>query len=123
MEKKAQLQSGKKYLNSLGSNAKNYNVPCDSPESQENKIPDSNQARQMKKKQEADKRRRDRQLAELEKKIDFLENRLKKLEQEMANEETLTDYKKLKELSSNHEEAQRSLDDAYNQWSAVSEVK
>ena len=123
MEKKAQLQSGKKYLNSLGSNAKNYNVTCDSPESQDNKIPDSNQARQMKKKQEADKRRRDRQLAELEKKIDFLENRLKKLEQEMANEETLTDYKKLKELSSNHEEAQRSLDDAYNQWSAVSEEK
>lgn len=122
MEKKAEIESGKKYLNSLGANSKTNDEfgGADTSTSEENL--DANARRILKKQQEAALKRREKKIADLEKKIKELEEEASGLEKRLSCEDVMKDYELLKEVSERHAFVQNELEKAYEEWAEISET-
>ena len=116
VEKKQEIDSGKKYLEELsGSAAK------EKPAAEEGELSSSEQ-RRLKKEQEAEQRRLKRQLEQAEKRIDELETAISDVEAELCKEENLTDHSKLHELSKKMDGLKEELAVEYDKWMELQEV-
>ncbi|MBP3384341.1 MAG: ABC-F family ATP-binding cassette domain-containing protein, partial [Firmicutes bacterium] len=116
VEKKQEIDSGKKYLEELsGASAK------EKPAAEEGELSSSEQ-RRLKKEQEAEQRRLRRQLEQAEKRIDELETAISEVEAELCKEENLTDHNKLHELSKKMDGLKEELAVEYDKWMELQEV-
>lgn len=116
VEKKQEIDSGKKYLEELsGASAK------EKPAAEEGELSSSEQ-RRLKKEQEAEQRRFRRQLEQAEKRIDELETAISEVEVELCKEENLTDHNKLHELSKKMDGLKEELAVEYDKWMELQEV-
>lgn len=116
VEKKQEIDSGKKYLEELsGASAK------EKPAAEEGEMSSSEQ-RRLKKEQEAEQRRLRRQLEQAEKRIDELETAISEVEVELCKEENLTDHNKLHELSKKMDALKEELAVEYDKWMELQEV-
>lgn len=118
MEKKMSIASGKTHLADL---SKSVTVISGSPTdpsaavSKEQKQEDRRQAKAA----EADRRRREKDLANLEEEIRTQEEALASLEDSLCKEEIATDSAKLARLAEKIEAVKRSLDANYERWIAL----
>lgn len=111
VEKKAQIESGKQYLASLGGSEKTEKA----------EITDSAQERKAKKEQEAIERRLRREKEKLEKEIAELEEKIAECEAEMVKPEYMTDHVKLGKLSEEMNGYKDKLDETYEKWFELQE--
>ena len=114
VEKKAQLGSGKQYLEGMRA-AETAKVHTEEP------VLDAAAQRQLNKIREAEERRRKRQIEELENKIAELEEEIALLEGKMADPENSMNYQYLAELGETLSMKRESLDDVYLQWAELQE--
>lgn len=68
-----------------------------------------------------EKAKRERALNNAEKKVAFLEERLKEIQKEMCNDENISDYIKLAELEKEIKKTEEKLSDAYSEWERLAE--
>jgi len=118
-EKKSQVTSANAYMSDLGKNAS-----VESDQKEPDALTDKQQRmeeRRKSKEAQAEQRRKERRIAALEEKIAELEERIAFLEQEMYNEAYLTDHAKLTEISNELAAGKDQLDEAYMEWSELSE--
>lgn len=111
VEKKASLESGKKYLKEMGHREAQ---PVLSKE--EDQKLSAAEERALKKKQEAEERRIAREKERLEVLIAKLENAISENELKMCDEANLTNHQYLAELTEENEKYQAELADAYEKW-------
>lgn len=112
VEKKQEIESGKKYLEELSAKEK--------PVSKENLS--VNEQRRLKKEQEAKERRLRRQQEQAEKKIEELETDISQIEEELCKEEIMTDHVKLQELSGRLDSLKEELAAEYENWMELQEI-
>ena len=79
-------------------------------------IPGSPEDRRLKKEAEAARRRRERELAQLEQEIEELEIRIHDIEEEMCQEDVLSDYLRLDALGEELAQTKDKLEDCYGRW-------
>lgn len=116
VEKKQEIESGKKYLEQLAGKEKEM------PEaSEENRPLSVSQQRRQKKEQEARERRKQRMQTKLEEEIAELEERIRQIEEALCLEENMTDHVKLNELSQEMEQNREILSEKYEQWVEIQE--
>jgi ATP-binding cassette subfamily F protein 3 len=111
VEKKASLESGKKYLKEMSHKEAQ---PVLSKE--EDQKLSAAEERALKKKQEAEERRIAREKERLEVLIAKLENAISENELKMCDEANLTNHQYLAELTGENEKYQAELADAYEKW-------
>ena len=111
VEKKASLESGKKYLKEMSHREAQ---PVLSKE--EDQKLSAAEERALKKKQEAEERRIAREKERLEELIAKLENAISENELKMCDEANLTNHQYLAELTEENEKYQAELADAYEKW-------
>ena len=135
LEKKAQLGSGKQYLEQLsgsrdslqnlsgglssGSSAGVQNAAASGVQNTQNVQLDAAQQRQLNKIREAEERRRKRKIEELETQIASLEEEIAGLEEEMARPENASDYQLLARLGEETASKKAALDQVYSQWAEL----
>ena len=120
VEKKASIDSGKKYLSELSGafgesgqkNSANQNSQAPASQSQLS----SAEERALKKQKEAEERRLKREKERLEALIAELEERISANECEMCKEENLSNHKYLSELDEENSRIRTELDEAYEKW-------
>lgn len=112
VEKKQEIESGKKYLEDLAGKAE---VP-------EEKALSVNEQRRLKKEEEARQRRVKRQMEQAEEKIEALETQISQIEEELCKEEVLSDHIRLAELSKELEQTKDSLASEYEKWMELQEL-
>lgn len=120
VEKKASIESGKKYLSELSGafgesgqkNSANQNSQAPASQSQLS----SAEERALKKQKEAEERRLKREKERLEALIAELEERISANECEMCKEENLSNHKYLSELDEENSRIRTELDEAYEKW-------
>ncbi|MCB6992760.1 ATP-binding cassette domain-containing protein [bacterium 210820-DFI.6.37] len=112
VEKKQEIESGKKYLEELSAKEK--------PVSEEKRS--VSEERRLKKEQEAKERRLKRQQEQAEQKIEALETEISRVEEEMCQEAVMTDHVKLRELSGKLDELKEELSEEYEKWLELQEV-
>ncbi|MGN0659071.1 MAG: ribosomal protection-like ABC-F family protein [Emergencia sp.] len=108
VEKKASIESGKKYLKEM-SEEKESRPEQDAPLN-------SAQERALKKKKEAEERRLAREKERLEQLIEKLETEISENEARMCLPENLTDHQLLTELDEKNVKCKEELEDAYEKW-------
>ena len=111
MEKKAEIESSKAYLRNILNGdeervAKAGTLSCA-------------QERELKKKKEAEDRRRAREKERLENLIETLEARISDMEAKMCEPEYLSDHVKLAEMSKKLSDMKTELDDTYDKWAEL----
>ncbi len=111
VEKKASLESGKKYLKEMSH--KEAQPVLNKEEDQKLSAAEE---RALKKKQEAEERRIAREKERLEELIAKLENAISENELKMCDEANLTNHQYLAELTEENEKYQAELADAYEKW-------
>ena len=111
MEKKEQIESGKKYLEAMGNSA-------DSEEPQESGVQPltAEEQRRLNKEKEAEQRRRTRRRENLENEISKIEAKIKELEAAICLPENASDYQMLADLSRELEENKLRHDEALEEW-------
>ncbi len=114
VEKKQEIESGKKYLEELAGPKEKAEVPMDELSSSEQ--------RRLKKEQEAEERRLKRQQEKAEKRIEELEEQIGEIEAELCREENMTDHQKLHELSEKMNMLKEELAVEYDNWMLLQEV-
>lgn len=112
VEKKQEIQSGKKYLEELSAKEE---------KGQEKKL-SVNEQRKRKKEEEARERRMKRRQEQAEEKIEALENRIAEMEEALCREEIMTDHVKLEQLSKEMDSAKEELSAEYEKWMELQEV-
>lgn len=120
VEKKASIESGKKYLSELSGafgesgqkNSANQNSQTSASQSQLSAA----EERALKKQKEAEERRLKREKERLEALIAELEERISANECEMCKEENLSNHKYLSELDEENSRIRTELDEAYEKW-------
>lgn len=115
VEKKQEIESGKRYLEELSGNKAK-------PESADDAQKSSNEQRRLKKEQEAAERRLRRQQEQVEKHIEELETEISRIEAELCMEENMTDHVKLQELSAGLNMRKEELADEYDKWMELQEI-
>ena len=135
VEKKAQMGSGKAYLEELragqaaqtgagGANPAAAGVfaaeKVQAAEDGDMQLTAAEQ-RQLNKMREAEERRRQRKLAELEEKIAQLEEEISDLEGQMADPANAMDYQLLARLGEDVHAKKEELDEAYMEWAELEE--
>jgi len=124
VEKKAMLGSGKAYLE--GMRTRQNPQPQESAaealadRAAEGQLTAAEQ-RQLNKMREAEERRRQRKLAELEEKIAQLEEEISDLEGQMADPENAMDYQLLARLGEEVHHKKEELDEVYLEWAELEE--
>lgn len=125
VEKKASIESGKKYLKEMGNaektkdNAAEHGKLAEETEKAEQMSLSSAQERAMKKKKEAEERRTAREKEKLEKQIESLETEIADAEAQMCKPENLADHQLLAELDRKVKQAKEQLENAYEKWMAL----
>ncbi len=114
VEKKQEIESGKKYLEELAGPKDKSEVPAEELSSSEQ--------RRLKKEQEAEERRLKRQQEKAEKRIEELEEKISEIEAELCKEENMTDHQKLHELSEKMNSLKEELAEEYDNWMLLQEV-
>lgn len=112
VEKKQEIESGKKYLEELAGKeeiSKEDNLSV-------------NEQRRLKKEEEARQRRLKRQLAQAEETIAEMEEQIAGIEKELCKEEIMTDSVRLAELSEALDLAKEKLALEYENWMGLQEV-
>lgn len=111
MEKKEQIESGKKYLEAMGNSA-------DSEDPQESGVQPltAEEQRRLNKEKEAEQRRRTRRRENLENEISKIEAKIKELEAAICLPENASDYQMLADLSRELEENKLRHDEALEEW-------
>lgn len=112
-KKQQQIQSGKKYLESLTGSKPSEAAPAEEMSSAEK--------RKLQKAKEAEERRLERQKKALEEEIETLEAEISSLEQEVCLEENMTDHEKLAALSDTLSQKREALEEAYDKWLQLQE--
>ncbi len=120
LEKKEQLQSGKKYLSEQLAAGNDKTGGGNNPPSASDNISAAEQ-RAMNKQREAETRRRERLLNKLEEDIESLEDEIARIEAQLCSEENMNNYELLAELSGQHEEIAKRLEEAYEQWGKLND--
>ena len=118
-EKKAAVISANAYMSGLGKDA---SVGADSvqtqPESDKQQRIDE---RKKNKALQAEQRRKERRIEALEQLISELEEEIETLQQQLYDEECMTDYSKLTEISNTIAQKKEQLTEAYDEWETLSE--
>ena len=132
LEKKAQLGSGKAYLEGMrtAQTGTAQNTPAAVSNAAE-RLSDmaaggdgqltAAEQRQLNKMREAEERRRQRKLAELEERIAQLEDEISRLEGQMADPANAMDYQLLARLGEEVHEKKGVLDEVYLEWAELEE--
>ena len=120
VEKKASIESGKKYLSELSgasaeSGQKNSAYQNSQAPASQSQL-SSAEERALKKQKEAEERRLKREKERLEALIAELEERISANECEMCKEENLSNHKYLSELDEENSRIRTELDEAYEKW-------
>jgi len=128
VDKKAQVESGKKYLKSLGEAVKTSEENLGTAEYEAKAGEDSSnfglsekELRQIAKQKEAEERRRKRQMEALEKNIAKWEEEIEKIHEQVADPENALNYQLLEELSSKSSKLQEQIDEAFMEWAELDE--
>lgn len=111
MEKKAEIESSKAYLRNI--------LNGDEERVTKAGTLSSAQERELKKKKEAEDRRRAREKERLENLIETLEARISDMEAKMCEPEYLSDHVKLAEMSKKLSDMKTELDDTYDKWAEL----
>ncbi len=114
VEKKQEIESGKKYLEELSG-----------PKEKAEAVPDelsSSEQRRLKKEQEAEERRIKRKQEQAEKRIEELELSISEIEEELCKEENMSNHKKLQELSDKMNRLKEELAVEYDNWMELQDV-
>lgn len=111
MEKKAEIESSKAYLRNI--------LNGDEERVAKAGTLSSAQERELKKKKEAEDRRRAREKDRLENLIETLEARISDMEAKMCEPEYLSDHVKLAEMSKKLSDMKTELDDTYDKWAEL----
>ena len=111
VEKKQEIESGKKYLEELSGKEKK----------REEKL-SVNEQRLLKKEEEARERRLKRERQEAEHNIETLEAQVLRIEEDLCREDVMTDHAMLRELSQKLDEAREALSREYEKWLELQEV-
>ena len=112
VEKKQEIESGKKYLEELAGKEER-------PKDKELTV---NQQRMQKKEEEAKQRRLKRQLAQAEEAISQTEEHIENIEKELCKEEVMTDPVRLAELGEALGAAKEKLAEEYDKWMELQEI-
>ena len=115
-EKRAEIASGKKYLEEMGESAK---VRKDA---KEEKTISSSEERRLKKEAETKRRRLEREKKKLEDEIEEMELKSAQIEEEMCKDEIMCDHAKLVSLSKQLNEIKEELQKKYEKWLQYDEV-
>lgn len=118
-KKQQQIQSGKKYLETLSGKGEKQESISQECALQEELSPAERRRRQ--KEREAEERRLKRQKEGMEKEIATLEAEIANLEDAVCQEENATDPVKLAQIGSLLEEKKSSLEEKYEAWLALSD--
>ena len=126
VEKKASIESGKKYLEQLKNQDSNFKGSEKNSKNSANTDPeltmddiessDANTRRLIKKQQETEQRKFQRKKENFEKEISILEDEIKNLESEMCKKENLLDHELLLILDEKVQVARGRLDKIYEEW-------
>lgn len=116
-EKKAQLASGKAYLQEMGESAK---VREEAKETASGLS--ASEERRLKKEAETKRRRLEREKKKLEDDIENAETRCTEIEELMCTEEVVFDHKKLAELSDELTSLKDELQEMYEKWLQYEEL-
>ncbi len=111
-EKKAQLQSGKKYLREM---SERETAGRGGAEKKTGALSPAEE-RARKKQQEAEERRRKREKERLENRIGELEQQIAENEKQMCEPENLSDHQLLNRLNEENQACRKELDEAYEKW-------
>ncbi|MEE0517046.1 MAG: hypothetical protein UC708_04110, partial [Anaerovoracaceae bacterium] len=109
MEKKEQIQSGKKYLEDMVS-SENSKAELSAEEK-----------RRMKKAEDAQLRRKNRLKESLEEEIEQLEKKIAELEEQMCLPDNIADYEKLERLGNDLSFVKEQHEDKLEEWLELSE--
>lgn len=115
VEKKQEIESGKKYLEELAGPKEENAEPAPDQMS-------SSEQRRLKKEQEAKERRLKRQQEQAESRIEELETEIASVEEELCKEEIMTDHVKLQEMSEKLNVLKEELAVEYEKWMELQEV-
>lgn len=133
VEKKQQIESGKKYLNELSAKdgvssgakaqaaGRQEKTPAESGAADFAGEMSSAEKRKLQKEKEAEERRTKRQKEALEKEIGELEDDIASLEADVCKVENATDHVKLAKLSSELDEKRQRLEECYEKWLELQE--
>lgn len=127
VEKKQQIESGKKYLNELGAKGTASDAKGTASGGQQGFLAagatadfggemSSAEKRRLQKEKEAEERRIKRQKEALEEEIANLEEAIAFLEAEVCKVENATDHVKLAKISADLAEKREALEDKYDKW-------
>ena len=114
-KKQQQIQSGKKYLESMSSSSE------DDGGHEKDAEMSSAERRKLQKEKEAEERRLKRHREALEAEIEVLEGDISGLEAELCKQEVITDHVKLAEISAMLTEKKNDLDEKYEKWLELQE--
>lgn len=114
MEKKAQIQSGKKYLEEMS-------LKAESPPETSKKPLSAEERRRLNKKAEAEERRLARQKKALEDRIAEMEAEISNLEAQLCSEKNRADYELLAEIGKKIEALKGSHEEAMEEWLELEE--
>lgn len=114
-KKQQQIQSGKKYLESMSSSSEDDGGHGKAAEMS------SAERRKLQKEKEAEERRLKRHREALEAEIEALEGDISGLEAELCRQEVITDHVKLAEISAMLTEKKNDLDEKYEKWLELQE--
>lgn len=118
MEKKQALPSGKNYMGELAKQAPAADAGAPLTEKEKRM-----ESRRQEKEAQALKRRKEKQLAELEAQIAASEEEIQFLEEELCKEEVYSDFAASQECSQKLAQAKELLEQTYNSWMALHEEK
>lgn len=118
-EKKASITSANAYMNSLGQTASSGSD--EAAAKPENLKQQHIEERKKAKAAQAEQRRRERRVEALEEQIAQLEEEIDELQSRLGEEEYMTDYEKLTELSSLIASKKELLSSSYEEWERLSE--
>lgn len=125
MEKKASTESGKAHVKGFGGSdiaQKNEELKkAVLEDTAVNAKLSTREERELKKKQEADARRLEREQNSLMSKIEELESLIEEAEAEMCLPENATDHEKLRVLAQEVADWKSELDSAYDRWMSIAE--
>lgn len=114
MEKKEEIQSGKRYLESMNQTAGDR---FDESET----VISAEERRRLNKKAEAEERRKNRQKQALEQEMADLEEEMSSVEVQMCDENNSGDYELLAELGTRLEELKAKHDQVFEEWMMLEE--
>ncbi len=118
-EKKASVTSANAYMSGLGRDASvNADAAQTAPETEKQQRIDE---RKKNKAMQAEQRRKERRIEALEQFITELEEEIEAFQQQLYDEQCMTDYSKLTEISNVIAEKKDQLSEAYDEWETLNE--